>query len=182
MNPPGARLCFCFSTSAAVAPFLYPLCQGSSKTRAPCRNAAHTVAYGPSKKTELHATKKWPRASGPLVESLIRGTHRPKPNTSGTSDCVLGLYRPRRGRSPLRMVIHAFTIKTRSIAARRRPNNVTEGDRSVEAVLGIRAGIGVLWFLLGQVSAAIFERQYRYTRCQTQPVCLHSSNLPPAVQ
>jgi hypothetical protein len=42
------------------------------------------------------------------------------------------------------MAIRAFAIRTRSITARRRPNRVMEGERSMETVLGISVGIGAL--------------------------------------
>src|SRR5882672_7066018 len=84
MNPPGARA----STQRALLSrhccIRYAKVQAERARRA---EMPHTVAVDRVKKIEFHATKKWPQASGPLAESLMRGTYRPKPNISGTSDC-----------------------------------------------------------------------------------------------
>ena len=55
--------------------------------------------------------------------------------------------RPKGGRSPLRFAIFALAIKARSMAARRRPNRLEEGERAIAAVLdiwalGLRGGGG----------------------------------------
>lgn len=48
-----------------------------------------------------------------------------------------GFYRPKRGRSPLRLEISALAVRKLSIAAIRRENSEEEGARATEAVLDI---------------------------------------------
>jgi hypothetical protein len=102
-----------------------------------------------------------------------RGAVKP----AGMTDvpATLPYQRPKCGRSPLRMAIRACAISRPSTTAMKRPNNVEEGVRSKEAVLDM------VFPYCGSADAG-FSGQSRYTRCQQQFICLHSSILSFAMQ
>ena len=131
-----------------------------------------------SAKTAIAPIKMAPIGSGPFIESRRASLSR---DALRWKSALTKRQRPIRGRSPLRIAIRAFAISTRSTKARNRPKIDGESGRALVA-LGVKEDI---WFSLvgaGQHLPASFEREFRYTRCQIQQTCLHSSNMTSAVQ
>lgn len=86
--------------------------------------------------------------------------------------------RPKCGRSPLRLAISALFIRSRSIAASRRPNRELEGASAIAAVLDI--DVPFCW--RPATRRLIIWEQFMYTRYQRQCICLHGSILARAMQ
>src|SRR5262249_41517712 len=106
--------------------------------------------------------------TGPFTKSsrqrvLSRRAPRLRPKTFA--------YRPKRGRSPLRLEICALAINSRSMVASSRPNSELEGTSATEAVLDI-----VFPFLGGQPNhCPVVEGKSMYARYQRQLAWLHGS-------
>jgi hypothetical protein len=114
--------------------------------------------------------KKRPRKTGAQVGRIGFGSRQAARSDVSRNAC----QSPKYGRSPLRIAMRALAISRRSMVAIRRPNRVGEGARPKAAVLDIS-----IPFAGQRINCCT---QSRYTRCQQQCICLHSSITSTAMQ